>query len=101
MFATATQIDPALALAIGDAASCDWQDGPTTPPCGARAVWVARLSCGCVHFCCAPHKPAAQADIAAARRAELVALLLYGLASVYVCITCSRPLDLTIVWEPI
>lgn len=101
MFATATQIDGALALAIGDAASCDWQDGPHAPVCAERAVWIAVMSCGCQHLCCATHRAAAELEASLAPIAILKSLAL-GQPAIAVCIGCHRPIfDFTIVWEPI
>lgn len=101
MFATATQIDPALALAIHDSAACDYQEAPWKPVCGDRATWVAVMPCGCRHLACSPHKGAA--DLGAARaRLQLIVSIAVGQPGVVVCVACSRPIfDFTIVWEPI
>lgn len=101
MFATAIQIDPALALAIGDAAPCDYQEHPSLPACGDRATWVAVMPCGCRHLACDRHKPAADAEMA---RSWFLILLSVAVGQPFIaaCVECHRPIfDFTIVWEPI
>ena len=101
MFATSTQIDPALALAMGDAAACDWQEPPFEAVCGRRAVWIGTAPCGCRYLCCGPHKAAAEREFKNARTVVVTSLML-GRHPLPICVTCRKPIpQLTITWEPI
>lgn len=101
MLDTLTQVDSALALAIGDAAACEYQPAPWADLCGARATWVGHLACGCRRLACTPHRAAVDACTQEAREVALHAAL-HGHTALIYCMACqTRLLDLTITWEPI